>query len=233
MNHKIFIDYICPICGHTEQAPLLNQSYQNYLCFKCSVLDNDGEYYEVYSEPVKVVQVITSEFKDSDPIKFIPSKILFPSYNNVFDINENCDICNKCETCEKFSSVDNVTECQLKYNEYCIKTSDCCQSVNHNKLLFLQRNHFSYEEIWNLDATISSFIIPRLKAFIDSIHSYPGSLTFDDWKIKLRYMLVFFKLKASDNDSFLYTKNNIALMKKQAYKKGKYYFYKYFEHLWD
>lgn len=238
MKHKINIGYECPICGFQTMAEITNQyAYPNFACFKCSHYDDDQDYYIVYMEPTEMIQVISSPINNKEPINYIPSRIIYPSHNESFDIDEHCDICKKCDDCDKMK-YDNdllMKDCSLDYNQYCVKTSECCQSVNHNKLKFLAQNHFSYEEIWNMDITISQFIIPRLQFFKDNISSYPSQLTFKKWKKILRYMIMFFRIKKSENDSFLYKKSYIKFsqMKYNAYRKGKYYFYKYFDNLWD
>lgn len=233
MKHKIIINYECPLCGFKTMAEINDQySYQNFPCFKCS--DDD---YIVYMDAVEMTQVITSKMDMSEPIYYIPSRLIFPSHSDLFDINEHCDICNKCVDCEKYvyDSDFKVQNCDLEYDQYCIKTSECCQSVNHTKLKYLAKNHMSYEEVWNLDNTIACFILPRLKFFKDNISSYPSSLTFERWKKILRYMIACFKIRKSDNDSFWFERkyNEFAQMKYNVYRKGKYYFYKYFDNLWD
>lgn len=232
MKHKIIINYECPICGFETMAEINDQySYQNFPCFKCS--DDD---YIVYMDAMEMTQVITSKINTSEPIHYIPSRLIHPSYSDIYDVNEHCEICNKCVDCEKYVEDETAWKsCNLDYNQICIKTSECCQSVNHTKFKFLAQNHFSYEEIWNLDATITQFIIPRLQFFKDNISSYPSQLSFEKWKKILRYMIMFFRVRKSDNDSFWSTRKyiKIAQMKYNVYRKGKYYFYKYFENLWD
>jgi hypothetical protein len=235
--HKINIGYECPICGFKTMSEITNQyAYQNFPCFKCSHYDEDSDYYIVYMEPQEVIQVIRSEITSEEPLHFIPSRLIYPSHGDTYDVNEHCEICNKCEDCEHYVEDEmKYKSCSLDYNQICVKTSECCQSVNHNKLKFLAQNHFSYEEIWSLDATISQFIIPRLQFFKDNISSFPSCLTFEKWKKILRYMIVFFKTRRSDVDSFFFYRkcNKFSEMKYNVYRKGKYYFYKYFENLWD
>lgn len=60
---------------------------------------------------------------------------------------------------------------------------------------------FDVSETWNLDATISRFIYPRLKVFIEDVKHIqvcPANLTFDEWIKILEDMLKGFELLVSD-----------------------------------
>lgn len=66
----------------------------------------------------------------------------------------------------------------------------------------LQRG-FDDSETWNLDATISRFIYPRLKAFVEDvkvIKCYPPEMTYDDWITILEKMLKGFEILSQDNE---------------------------------
>lgn len=60
---------------------------------------------------------------------------------------------------------------------------------------------FDDSETWNLDATISQFIYPRLKAFIDDVKEikcHPADIEFDVWLNNLEDMLKCFKILSQD-----------------------------------
>ena len=62
---------------------------------------------------------------------------------------------------------------------------------------------FDDSETWNLDATISKFIYPRLKAFIDDVkrlEAHPSSIPFDTWVDILERMSKGFELMSQDNE---------------------------------
>lgn len=37
------------------------------------------------------------------------------------------------------------------------------------------------KELWNLDATIAKFVLPRLKLFKENLNGYPADLSFEKW----------------------------------------------------
>ena len=60
---------------------------------------------------------------------------------------------------------------------------------------------FDDSETWNLDATISQFIYPRLKAFIEDVKEikcHPADIEFDVWLNNLEDMLKCFKILSQD-----------------------------------
>ena len=48
---------------------------------------------------------------------------------------------------------------------------------------------FDDSELWSLDMTIAKFILPRLKAFSIDPPSYPGFITYEEWKEILQKMI--------------------------------------------
>lgn len=61
---------------------------------------------------------------------------------------------------------------------------------------------FDDSETWNLDATISKFIYPRLKAFLDDtkrISVHPADMTFDEWIEIIEKMIEGFELLVKDD----------------------------------
>jgi hypothetical protein len=62
---------------------------------------------------------------------------------------------------------------------------------------------FDDSETWNLDATISKFIYPRLKVFIDDVKAlqcHPANIEFDAWLNILEDMLKGFKILSQDSE---------------------------------
>ena len=87
---------------------------------------------------------------------------------------------------------------------------------------------FDDSELWNLDFTISKFVLPRLKAFKKITHGYPNGLTEQEWDIKLDQMIATFEflVKESEDSSF-------DIKKHEEAKKGLQLFGEYFQSLWD
>jgi hypothetical protein len=62
---------------------------------------------------------------------------------------------------------------------------------------------FDDSETWNLDATISMFIYPRLKAFIEDVkrlECHPGNISFDEWLNILNEILKAFEILSQDSE---------------------------------
>lgn len=62
---------------------------------------------------------------------------------------------------------------------------------------------FDDSETWNLDATISMFIYPRLKAFIEDVKNlecHPGNISFDEWLNILNEILKAFEILSQDSE---------------------------------
>jgi len=85
---------------------------------------------------------------------------------------------------------------------------------------------FSDNEIWDLDITISEFVLPRLRAFKHNKSTYPAELSESKWNQILEDIIYFHE---SVVNKFDYEK----LYDKIRIKRGKYYFIKYYESLWD
>ena len=70
---------------------------------------------------------------------------------------------------------------------------------------------YSDIEIWNLDATIAKFVLPRLKALREGTCCYPPDLdSLDDWQIMLDKIIRAFELYLEDEWS-----DDPEVMKKQ------------------
>lgn len=83
---------------------------------------------------------------------------------------------------------------------------------------------FDSSELWNLNNTITGFILPRLKAFRDETVSYPDGMTRDEWESILDEMIVAFELLEKDNCDSDFNKK---------IEHGLNIFVKYFRGLWD
>ena len=62
---------------------------------------------------------------------------------------------------------------------------------------------FDDSETWNLDATISMFVYPRLKAFIEDVKNlecHPGNISFDEWLNILNEILKAFEILSQDSE---------------------------------
>lgn len=83
------------------------------------------------------------------------------------------------------------------------------------------------EQLWNLDVTISRFILPRLKAYRTTVKGYPATLeSMDLWYEILDKMIIAMNICA--NEPFpLDTETD------QKVKDGLDLFAKYFTNLWN
>lgn len=229
MKHYIEILLECPNCGDQEIFNT-NETIFNHPCYSC-MKGNFGEnaFYH-YMNPIKIIQSIEVDFNSTEEVVYIPSK---PKYlNTTYDSEHEkyCDICNKCDSCVK--AKDGYCS---EFANICPTTCAECESTTRNKLQFLNKNHFSYDEVWNFDQTIAIFILDRLKYFKENTCSFPqmGDIeTFEDWKRALRYMIAFFRI--IKKEKFIYnTDLVITAMFKNVKDKGKKYFMDCFEALWD
>ena len=80
---------------------------------------------------------------------------------------------------------------------------------------------FDDTELWNLNATICKFIIPRLEEFKKQTIGYPPEITFEEWLNIIDEMLNFFKKYVND-ESFINASG----------ERGFELFYEYFNYLW-
>lgn len=81
---------------------------------------------------------------------------------------------------------------------------------------------FDDTETWNLDVTISAFIVPRLKRFKEVSNGYPADLTEEQWDEALDKMIKFFEFSADDSK----------FLEENIYSEGFDLFCKYFHSLW-
>lgn len=80
---------------------------------------------------------------------------------------------------------------------------------------------FEPTETWNLDITLSKWIIPRLEYFIEVHDGHPVDLTEEEWNNILNKMLDAFKQASYDVDE-----------NTEVVEEGLNLFAKYFGHLW-
>ena len=86
---------------------------------------------------------------------------------------------------------------------------------------------FSFEECWNLNDTIASFVLPRLIMFRKRTDCCPSKITFEEWKDILDTMIEGFYLIV-DKKSWELRDEEL-----EKAKKGIELFSKYFFSLWD
>lgn len=80
---------------------------------------------------------------------------------------------------------------------------------------------YSDLEIWNLDYTISKWIVPRLKAFQEGTIGYPPEIEFDEWKNELDEMIFGFEFDGPE-----WYEKNVFHIKDRAKKEAKLEMYK-------
>lgn len=91
---------------------------------------------------------------------------------------------------------------------------------------------FDDSETWNLDITIASFIVPRLKAFKECENGFPSRLTENKWDKILDEMIEGFEL-AIKKDEWEYEEDlNTRNEKLTKVNKALKHFSKYFHDLW-
>lgn len=107
---------------------------------------------------------------------------------------------------------------------------------------FWQRRKFGFDEreIWNLDCTIISFIIPRLKVFRKNLVGWPDQnfRSHRDWERAIDKMIEAFELhKKRDGVPFLWPNPTAEDQHKEneehkKFNEGFELFVKYFHNLW-
>lgn len=81
---------------------------------------------------------------------------------------------------------------------------------------------FDDTELWNLDVTISKFVLPRLKAFKEYTLTGPVELSHDEWQDTLQKMIDAFE-QISD----------VTIGENEIITLGLSLFHRYFLRLWD
>ena len=105
-----------------------------------------------------------------------------------------------------------------------------------------KRRGWSDPELWNLDDTVSKWIVPRLKAFQAETEGCPPDTDFVDWMLEIREMIFGFEFDGSE----WYEKNVFQIKNPEEREKklneykdlcqraldGRILFAKRFEYLW-
>jgi len=86
---------------------------------------------------------------------------------------------------------------------------------------------FSNQDLWNLDQTITDFILPRLKAFKNMTCAHPADLSFDEWMLVLDKMIKSFEISSK-----IFSSDNLKNQNKE-FDEGMKLFIKYYGGLWD
>jgi hypothetical protein len=85
-----------------------------------------------------------------------------------------------------------------------------------------------YTEVWNLDITIATFLVPRLRILRDTYHGYSSLLTDEKWLRTLNKMVNGFELYIENKYKCL-TSNKLTNKENQAIR----LLSLFFRHLWD
>ena len=100
-----------------------------------------------------------------------------------------------------------------------------------NNTIIKWRLGFNPKETWNLDFTISQFILPRLKYFRKTTKAYPSYFkTPERWDKELDKMIAAFEILASEDDYF--PTGCTYEEKQKIIDTGLKSFYKYYQKLW-
>ena len=91
---------------------------------------------------------------------------------------------------------------------------------------------FDDSETWNLDITISKFLVPRLKAFNECNNGFPSRLTKKKWNKILEEMIEGFELYIKKDDWVFEQDLNERNEKYAKVNKALKHFSKYFYDLW-
>lgn len=85
---------------------------------------------------------------------------------------------------------------------------------------------FDDRELWAMDSTITSFILPRLKAFAKHGHGYPAGMTSEEWDATIQTMIDGFEEHARRNE-------HECELNWRKIDKGLKLFAKHYGHLWN
>ena len=97
---------------------------------------------------------------------------------------------------------------QFLFEDIKFRVRMICQKI-------FRKDHFSDEEIWNLNKTIANFIIPRLKAYKEKTYTYPPEFKSEkQWGKVLTKIIEGFELYPSDEENYKKINKNIKKQKK-------------------
>lgn len=83
---------------------------------------------------------------------------------------------------------------------------------------------FSNKELWNLDKTVTKFVLPRLKEFKRHTMCHPSNISYEEWQQKLDMMIEAFELNS--------TYEPLDREQQEKVKHGMLMFAWYFQSLW-
>ena len=111
-----------------------------------------------------------------------------------------------------------------------IKEIKKIKKYNKKHLKRLKKHGFDDTELWNLDVTISKFVLVRLKRFRQTSIGYPSNLTEKKWKKILKKMIYSFEFHLNEdlNKYDKFTKKD-----NKKIEKGFILFAKYLTNLWN
>ena len=92
---------------------------------------------------------------------------------------------------------------ELNIPNVCFSIADEFNDTKRRETYKQQRieRGFDDTETWNLDYTIASFIVPRLKRFKEITNGYPGKITWEEWEEILDKMINAFELQVKEDDN--------------------------------
>ena len=93
---------------------------------------------------------------------------------------------------------------------------------------------FDDSEVWSLEGTITSFILPRLKRFKEITYSYPSDISAKEWNNKLEKMITAFEYLENEDLGLDDTKSGIDrwAAREKVINEGLELFIKYYNSLW-
>lgn len=94
---------------------------------------------------------------------------------------------------------------------------------------------FDDSELWSLDNTITSFILPRLKRFKEITCGYPSGMSKEEWNDKLEKMITAFEYLENEDLGVDDSKSVVDKYKlrEKVINEGLELFVKYYNNLWD
>ena len=122
------------------------------------------------------------------------------------------------------------------FDEDWLKTNSAKkEKKKYNKRMKKHRKHFKKHgwdltETWNLEQTLSCFIVPRLKGFRDNLHGHPDDLTEEGWKKMLNKMIKGFEWYSKEREFDDLPQNEKEFKEAQE---GLRFFAERFKDLWD
>lgn len=126
-------------------------------------------------------------------------------------------------------TLEQCVELVKKYPIDCTYTDPEAQKASDE---FYEKNGFRKEETWNLDATITAFLLPRIAYLRDTTNGFPASLPYDngyDQWIEILDKIITWLYKYLEDAPW----DPDTSMTVEEIDEAKSLFVKYFESLWD